>query len=290
MPKISVVIPHYQDLAGLKLCLASLERQTFPRDQFEIIVSDNASPVGQTAVAAVTRDRAKLVVCAEKGAGPARNAGVAVSFGEILAFIDSDCQADPEWLMVGVAGLAGYDFIGGQVKVLVDDPACMSATEAFEAVFAFDFKTYINKNGFTGAGNMICGRTVFISVGGFLSGVSEDIEWSQRARAKGYRLGYIHDAIVHHPARRTWQELETKWRRVNTEMLGLHRRKGRGRLAWFAKCAVLPVSAVVHTPRVLLAKQLPDLRSRLLALSTLYRTRLWRAGHAFRLALTKQGE
>ena len=29
-PKVSVVIPHYQDLAGLALCLESLDRQTFP--------------------------------------------------------------------------------------------------------------------------------------------------------------------------------------------------------------------------------------------------------------------
>jgi glycosyltransferase involved in cell wall biosynthesis len=44
MPKLSVVIPHYQDLGGLELCLASLERQTYSRSQFEIIVADNASP------------------------------------------------------------------------------------------------------------------------------------------------------------------------------------------------------------------------------------------------------
>ena len=42
----------------------------------------------------------------------------------------------------------------------LDDPAHLSGAEAFEAVFAFDFDTYINKKGFTGAGNLICPRCI----------------------------------------------------------------------------------------------------------------------------------
>ena len=38
---------------------------------------------------------------------PARNGGVAVSRGEILAFIDSDCVAEPEWLEEALKGLEG---------------------------------------------------------------------------------------------------------------------------------------------------------------------------------------
>jgi GT2 family glycosyltransferase len=279
MPRISVIIPHYQDLAGLDRCLEGLERQTLACDQFEIVVSDNASPVGEAAVRDVVRGRAKLVSCQEKGAGPNRNAAVAASSGEILAFIDSDCQPHPEWLEKGVAGLSRFDFIGGQVTVLVDDPAHKSAAEAFEAVFAFDFETYINKKGFTGAGNMMCPRKLFEDVGGFSNGVSEDVEWSRRAVAAGYRLGYVPDSIVAHPARRTWGELVAKWRRLNVETFLLHLKSGKSRLRWLLRCAALPASAVVHTPKVLFARQLSSLRERLLALSVLYRIRFWRLAH-----------
>ena len=285
MPKVSVVIPHYQDLAGLELCLQSLERQTFPRGNFEIVVSDNASPVGEAAVAAVTRDRARLVVCSEKGAGPNRNAAVAASSGEILAFIDSDCQAEPEWLTNGVAGLARFDFIGGRVKVLVDDPARMTPAEAFESVFAFDFETYINRKGFTGAGNLFCPRKLFDAVGGFSNGVSEDVEWSHRASAKGFRLGYIADAVVGHPARRTWVELRAKWLRVNAETFRLHRHNGHGLAAWFTRCLGLPLSAVAHTPKVLASPELIGAGNRLRALGMLYQIRFWRAGHSLGLGL-----
>lgn len=285
MPRVSVVIPHYQDLGGLELCLASLDRQTLPRDQFEVIVSDNMSPVGREAVEAVIRGRASLTLCAEKGAGPNRNAGVAASTGEILAFIDSDCQAEPAWLENGLKGLAGYDFIGGHVKVLVDDPARLTPAEAFEAVFAFDFETYINRKGFTGAGNMMCSRQVFDAVGGFRNGVSEDVEWSQRATGMGFRLGYVPDAVVGHPARRSWDELRGKWLRVNTETFKLHNSKGRGRLRWLARCAALPLSAIVHTPKVIGARQLNSWGDRGRAISMLYRLRFWRAAHS--LSLTR---
>lgn len=287
MPRVTVVIPHYQDLGGLELCLASLDRQTMPRDQFEIVVADNASPVGLRAIEDVIAGRARLTVCTEKGAGPNRNAGVEIARGEILAFIDSDCQAEPQWLENGLRGLAAYDFIGGQVKVLVEDPANLTPAEAFEAVFAFDFETYINKKGFTGAGNMICSREVFDAVGGFRNGVSEDVEWSQRATAAGFRLGYVPDAVVGHPARRSWEELRGKWLRVNTETFKLHNKRRQGRLRWLARCAALPVSAVVHTPKVIAAPQLRSWRDRLRALSMLYRLRVWRAGHS--LSLIRSG-
>src|SRR5580692_8311496 len=136
--KVSVIVPHYNDLASLDLCLAALARQTFPAEEREIIVADNASPQGEAAVAKVIANRARLVIVPQKGAGPARNGGVAVSTGDILAFTDSDCVPEPHWLERGIAALAHCDFAGGRVDVLVGDPAHMSAAEAFERVFAFD--------------------------------------------------------------------------------------------------------------------------------------------------------
>jgi glycosyltransferase involved in cell wall biosynthesis len=283
-PLISVIIPHYQDLGGLELCLARLEAQTYPRENFEIVVADNASPVGLSAVEGVVAGRARVVVCHEKGAGPNRNAAVAASRGEILAFIDSDCQAEPNWLAAGVAGLDRFGLVGGRVTVLVEDPAHMTGAEAFEAVFAFDFKTYINRMGFTGAGNMFCRRETFDRVGPFMNGVSEDKEWSQRAVAKGVSLGYVDSAVVGHPARRNWGELIAKWRRVNVESFLLHRRRGGGLGWWVARCLAMPASALVHTPKVLTSGSLKGVRAKFNALATLYGIRLWRMTDGLRLA------
>ncbi len=285
-PYVRVVVPHYNDLVALDHCLTTLLTQTYPRDRYEIIVADNASPQGRDAVAQVIAGRAALVVVEEKGAGPARNGGVAISKGEILAFTDSDCKAEPQWLVEGVAGLSEYDFVGGRVRVLVDDPKHMTPTEAFERVFAFDFKSYIIRKGFTGSGNLFCSRALFDKVGGFRVGVSEDVEWSHRARSFGFTLGYAPAAIVGHPARKSWSELWRKWRRMNDEGWGLAKDRRNGRIIWLLRTLALPASALVHSPRVLLSPELDTLGQKLAALGILYRLRVTRAADALRVMVT----
>lgn len=285
-PQVSVIIPHYSDLKSLDLCLAALERQTYSRSDFEIVVADNTSPEGLAAVARVVSDRARLIVVQEKGAGPARNGGVAAACGKILAFTDSDCQPEPEWLTEGICALKTYDFVGGRVRVQVGDPRAMTATEAFERVFAFDFETYITRKGFTGSGNLFCSRALFDKVGGFSKGVSEDVEWSHRARAAGYRLGYAPLAILWHPARRTWPELLGKWRRINSETYLLYATRRSGRVRWLLRSLLLPVSAFAHSPRVLFSPELNSFVQRSAALAVLYRLRLWRFFDSLRLLMT----
>jgi GT2 family glycosyltransferase len=45
-PLVSVLIPHYNDLANLERCLTLLARQTLPQEQFEVLVADNNSRCG----------------------------------------------------------------------------------------------------------------------------------------------------------------------------------------------------------------------------------------------------
>jgi GT2 family glycosyltransferase len=288
-PTVSVIIPHYRDFQRLDLCLKSIAAQTYPAARIQTIVGDNASPEGLERVREAVAGRAEVVLVEERGAGPARNGAVAHATGEILAFIDSDCVAEPQWLEEGVRALAGHDFIGGQVKVLVDDEGAMTPVEAWERVFAFDFKTYIEKKGFTGSGNLFCPRKVFETVGGFRVGVSEDTEWSLRAQAAGFRLGYAEKAVVGHPARRSWEELTRKWRRLGDESYGLSAGRSGRRLRWAVRGLLMPVSAVAHTPKVFLHPGLHTLGQRLAALRVLYAIRFWRLFDAFRVIRSDTG-
>jgi GT2 family glycosyltransferase len=269
--------------------LSALADQTYPTELIEIVVGDNNSPEGETSVAAVIGGRAKLVVVEERGAGPARNGAVAISTGAVLAFVDADCRPERTWLEEGLRALGGYDFIGGRVTVLVDNLDRMTDAEAFERVFAFDFETYINRKGFTGAGNLFCSRQVFDRVGEFRTGVSEDIEWSQRACAMGMRLGYAPKAIVGHPARQSWDELRLKWSRVNRERFQLAMERQGGRLKWLVQSLALPFSAIAHTPKVLGSDQLSSLRQRFQALRMLFKLRMWRLKDAAELMFRRAG-
>ena len=285
---VSVIVPHYNDLEGLAICLDALMRQTFPVAQREIVVADNGSPQGLAAVEKVVGGRARVVTVDWRGAGPARNGGVAASGGEVLAFIDSDCRAEPVWLEEGLKALKNCDIAGGSVEVLVKDANRMTAAEAFERIFAFNMERYVVEKGFVGSGNLFCRRAVFDAVGPFGTGVSEDVDWSHRATAKGFRIGYAPLAKVGHPARRTWDELRGKWARINAETYGLVMRRRLGRLAWLSTFLLLPASALAHTPRVLAFGQL-NWRQKCSALGILYRLRLWRMLDYGRLFISGTG-
>jgi GT2 family glycosyltransferase len=267
---------------ALQTCLNALERQSYPHP-FEIVVADNASPEGADAVAAVIAGRAKLVVIKERGAGPARNGGVAAASGEFLAFTDCDCVPEPDWLASGLAALERGDVVGGRMTVLVENRQRPRAAEAFEAVFAFDNARYVTKLGFTVTANLFCRRDTFDKVGGFRVGVSEDVEWCWRAREGGCRIVYEARAAVGHPARRTWEELRNKWRRLGAETFALSAGKPMGAMRWLLRSLFLPVSAVAHTPKVLFSPALTSFNQRLDALRMLYRIRFWRLGHAIAL-------
>jgi glycosyltransferase involved in cell wall biosynthesis len=283
-PAVSVIIPHYNDLANLDRCLGLLAQQDFLLP-FETIVVDNASNLPLEDIALVVGSRATLIECSEKGAGPARNAGIAVARANVLAFIDSDCRPEPGWLAAGHAALERWDFVGGHVKVDVGDPARLTPVEAFETVFAFRFKYYIEQKRFTGTGNLFAKRAIFDAVGGFKSQVSEDVEWSHRALAGGFTLGFEPTAIVGHPARRSWAELRRKWVRVNSESFLLARTRPGGTMRFLLRSWAVLLSIAPHTVTIARSGSLHGWRDRAAAMVVLARLRFFRFVAAHRSAL-----
>ena len=289
-PEVSVVVPHYDDLVRLDSCLARLESQTLHRSRYEVIVADNGSSAGPEAVAGVIAGRARLVFAAERGAGPARNCGAAAATGPVLAFTDADCLPAADWLEQGLAALAdpARDFLGGHVAVLVADRSRMTGAEAFEAIFAFDNRTYVERKGFSITANLFVPRAVFERVGPFRTQVSEDLDWCWRARTLGYRIGYADQVRIAHPARRDWPQLRSKWQRLMAESRALWIDRRRPELGWLARTWLLPLSILRDLPRVLGPSScLPDWRSRFAALGTLIHLRFWRFGEGHRLLLQK---
>ncbi len=97
-PSISVVICAYsrRRWASLLACVASVARQTYPALE-TIVVIDHNPDLLQRAKALLTEAR---VV---EGAGPrglsaARNTGLRLAHGEVIAFLDDDAVADATWL------------------------------------------------------------------------------------------------------------------------------------------------------------------------------------------------
>jgi glycosyltransferase involved in cell wall biosynthesis len=91
---VSVVIPTYNrgHLIGraVRSALATLE----PGD--EVVVADDGSTDDTRAALAPFGDRVRHLVLPHRGAGPARNDGVAATRGPLVAFLDSDDEWFPD--------------------------------------------------------------------------------------------------------------------------------------------------------------------------------------------------
>ena len=275
-PDIAVIIPHYNDIDRLEFCLNELMKNDV--GSAEILVVDNNSPTPPDRLHDVFPG-VRFLSESEKGAGPARNHGVLESSAPVLAFIDADCVPDHDWLCMVRKVAPRADLIGGRVDVFDETPPPRSGPEAFEKVFAFDFKTYIEIKGFSGSGNLVTSRAVFNDVGPFRTVVSEDSDWSFRATAKDYQLIYEDGLRVRHPSRSDWNALRHKWHRLTCESFALElaNRSGpsaRGR--WAIKALAMPLSAVAHLPKLLLSPKLDTFGERLRGAGTLARLRLVR--------------
>ncbi len=97
---VSVIIPYYQTPAEtLDRTLAALERQTYPRELFEVIIVDDGSepplepPLSTPLNVKVARQERRGF-----GAARARNAGARAAAHNILLFLDSDIMAEAAWI------------------------------------------------------------------------------------------------------------------------------------------------------------------------------------------------
>jgi GT2 family glycosyltransferase len=158
----------------------------------------------------------------------ARNRGVQESAGQILAFIDDDCEAHPDWLTAIRAGFSDplVSFVTGRVR-----PAGLKrkSQQLFESRFPFDrgpcsrrFTRFDNGGwspllmGEMGTGaNMAFRRWVLDRIGGFdvdldmgtLVGGGGDLDAFARALDEGTVCQYAADAVVFHHHRDTVRKL-----------------------------------------------------------------------------------
>lgn len=229
--RVSVVIPVRNNAVGLRLCLQALEKQTFPRQSFEIVVVDNDST---DALGEVKKQfpQARWLFDAGSGSYSARNCGLKEAHGEIVAFTDSDCQPSPEWLVNGVAALDSNEgtIIGGNVEMIDPTDRSLNIYEEIEIVASGlpDSRRLVEERGFTTTGNLMTCRENFDHHGFFDATLKSagDREWVQRAVAAGEKLIYKENVLVKHPRRSTFYDLKQKYRRqVGGRMVLLKRTK-----------------------------------------------------------------
>jgi len=218
--KVSVIIPTYNRKEELKKLLISLERQTYPRENFEIIVVDDASTDGTESLIREMMSKfgghLHYISMPERNDSPiVRNIGAEETRGEILTFIDSDAVANPDFLKNIVKKFNSdknkrIGAIGGPESFHADDSffvkCCSFSTTSFLTTGGIRGKRGTKFGKYYPRGfNISIPARVFKEVNGFDPQVklAYDIELSARIKEAGYDFAYVPGALVYHKRRAT---------------------------------------------------------------------------------------
>jgi GT2 family glycosyltransferase len=208
-PRVSVVICTYNGSATIRDCLDGLAKLEYP--DFEVIVIDDGSTDGTGDLARAYDVR--LVRTENRGLSAARNLGMELATGEILAYTDDDAYPDPHWLHYLVQAFRSGEYMavggpnlpppgdgliaeavanspGGPTHVLLSDreaehiPGCNMAfrTDALRELGGFDpqFRT-----------------------------AGDDVDVCWRIQQAGWKVGFHPSALVWHHRRKT---VRTYWK------------------------------------------------------------------------------
>jgi glycosyltransferase involved in cell wall biosynthesis len=207
-PHISVVISVQNRIDDLTDCLRALGRQTLARSRYEVVVVDNCSSVDLGPVFERARGEFGLTLTtlrteSDRGPAPARNRGVQVARGAIIAFTDSDCRPAPNWLADGLAAFeadASVGLVCGPIRPKPDHQVHLTSKLTFQT--EGEHPTYPTAN-------LMLRRAAFLEQGGFNTSLSyrdplgravecadSDLAW--RIIKTGVAKRFVATAVVYH--------------------------------------------------------------------------------------------
>jgi glycosyltransferase involved in cell wall biosynthesis len=209
MTEVSVIVPARDASATIGATMRALEDQS---GDYEVIVVDDGSGDATVEIARSSPLQPTVVQLRRSGGpGNARNAGVAEARGALIAFTDSDCEPEPDWLEAGRRHAQSADLVQGRVV-----PA--SAAAPFDRTIGVSHET-----GLYETSNLFVRKDLFERVGGFRDfvdpanphGFGEDVVFGWKCKRLGARSVFAEDAVVRHAVfpRGPGGYLKERWRR-----------------------------------------------------------------------------
>jgi len=204
-PFVSVIIPTRNMRDLLQDAIESLYEQSYPRDRYEIIVVDNSSTDGTEQMIRSMQDKSRIALWyyrkENEGPGSSRNMGIEKAKGAVIAFTDSDCVADVNWLKNGVSGMTeGIGLVQGKT---LPNPGqkrgTFSRTQSvtvengmYPMCNVFYRKDVLDKIG--GISPDFCGLNCF----GKPRWGGEDTDLAWRVKKRGWKSVFAEEAVIYH--------------------------------------------------------------------------------------------
>jgi GT2 family glycosyltransferase len=210
VPRVSVIVTTYNGAARLPLLFAALDRQTLPREDFEIVVADDHSSDG-TATVAAAHPGVRVITAPESYGQPrASNLGVTIATAPVIAFTDDDTVPSVDWLQRGLARMEATPsgLFAGRIVLQLPEPPTVAALVDLG-------RGYLNQEdhvaeGFGATANLWMRRDVLDTLGGFddrFLAQGHDRDFGERALEAGIVMAYADDVMLEHPARSRARDL-----------------------------------------------------------------------------------
>lgn len=201
-PRVSVVICARDAEQTLQECLESLDELRYP--DFEVIVIDDGSS-DRTRAIAEAFPRFRLLSHDNRGLSAARNEGIELATGEIVAFTDADCAVDPDWLTFLVQRLLAEDIagVGGPNLPPREDAFVPEVVALCPGGPTHVLLTDREAEHVPGC-NMAFWREALLRVGKFdpvFRAAGDDVDVCWRLQNAGERIGFAPAALVWHRRR-----------------------------------------------------------------------------------------
>jgi glycosyltransferase involved in cell wall biosynthesis len=219
LPFVSVIVPTYNNETTIDQLIQSLLRLDYPEEKIEIIMVDNNSRDRTPVIIQKYLPRVILVHQRKyQSAYAARNRGIEVAHGEIIAFTDGDCWVPSHWLKSLLKKYDQAEFVafGGEylparVKTLVER---YLAARQFQSLSTLrDTKPYPYLLG----GNMAFRREVFEKLGLFhpeqITGGDVEIAWRIQFKLNK-KIAFEPTAFVYHYHPSQIKKLVKQWVRI----------------------------------------------------------------------------
>jgi glycosyltransferase involved in cell wall biosynthesis len=216
LPAISVIIPAKNAQNTLDDCLKAVMSQDNFRIEkdYEIIVVDDGSTDDTRKIA----ERVGVYVISQENKGPAsaRNSGVNLARGEIIAFTDADCIPARDWLVKLTSVFSDPQVAGVRGVYATTEKKIISRFVQAEYAFKYERTKKYKVIDFIDTYSAAYRRQIFVDNAGFneifpVPSV-EDQELSFRLSTKGFKLVFKPDAIVYHQHDATiWEYIHRKY-------------------------------------------------------------------------------
>jgi O-antigen biosynthesis protein len=206
-PGISVIVPVYNAERALEACVRSMLELDYPPQGHELIFVDNGSTDGSNRILESFGGRIRVLREPKRGASAARNHGVRNARFPVVAFTDSDCVVDPQWLRYLARPLSDREVGVSGGSILARRPC--NRIEAFGETVHDNSKAVTYQPPYCASGNWASRKEDLLELGGFDETFlrSQDCELSCRMYQAGFKFVHVPEAVVYHKNERTYAGL-----------------------------------------------------------------------------------